>query len=89
MWIQGIGPECDSFDETVCHFFDDGDPILKNYKDYGITDIQYQSLQTFRDAFETFADKHHWPPEFIDTSEWEKIMEMAKEVLLAFNFSKK
>ena len=36
-WIRAEGPECDNFDETVCHFFDDGEPILKEYKAYGIT----------------------------------------------------
>ncbi len=38
VWIRGEGPECDDFDETVCHFFDDGSPIIDNYQAYGITD---------------------------------------------------
>lgn len=88
VWIQGKGPECDDFDETCCHFFDDGDPILENYKDFGITEAQYKVLRKFRDAFRTFSDENNWPPEFIDTPEWAKIMSLAKEVLKAFNYRK-
>lgn len=90
VWIRGEGPEVDDFDETVCHFFDDGDPILKNYKDYGITDAQYHLLITFRTAFETFIDspKPYLPEDFINTAEWRKIIEMAKEVLEAFNYTR-
>ncbi len=84
VWIQGEGPECDDFDETVCHFFDDGDPILDKYKEFGITDDQYHLLKKFRDNFESFSDDNHWPPEFIDSPEWEKIMKQAKEILTAF-----
>ena len=88
VWIRGEGPEVDNFDETVCHFFDDGDPILKNYKDYGITDSQYQLLKQFRGQFMDFSDKHHWPEGFIAIPEWEKITEMAKKVLKTFNYQK-
>jgi hypothetical protein len=88
VWIQGKGPECDDFDETCCHFFDDGDPMLENYKDFSITDNQYQILKRFRDRFRSFSDDNYWPPKFIDTPEWNEITEMAKTVLKAFNYSK-
>ena len=88
VWIRGEGPECDDFDETVCHFFDDGDPILKNYKDYGINDSQYHLLVKFRNEFEVFSDDYDWPQNFIETPEWGKIMEMAKKVLEAFHYQK-
>lgn len=88
IWVLGEGPECDDFDETICHFFEEGDDILENYKDFGITDKQYQLLIKFRDAFESFSDENNWPAEFIDTPEWDKIMEMAKNVLKAFGFHK-
>ena len=88
IWIRGEGPEVDDFDETVCHFFDDGDPILKKYKDYGISEAQHHLLTKFRAAFETFIDgpKPYLPEGFIDTAEWKKIIEMAKEVLEAFKY---
>ena len=89
VWIKGEGPECDDFDETVCNFFGDGDPILENYKDFGVTEAQYKFLKRFRDEFRTFADKNNYPEEFIDTPEWARVTEMAKEVLKAFNYSKK
>ena len=88
IWIRGEGPECDDFTETVCHFFDDGNPIIENYKDFGITDSQYILLIKFRDEFREFSRRHDFPQEFIDTPEWAKIMKMAKEVLEAFNYQK-
>ena len=57
VWILGKGPEVDDFTETVCHFFDDGDPILKSYKKYGITENQYQIMLKFRNEFEKFCDE--------------------------------
>ena len=92
VWIRGEGPEVDDFDETVCYFFDNGDHILENYQDYKITESQYNILKNFRDEFESFNDGDHrpyLPEEFIDTPEWEKIMNMAKEVLKAFDYQKK
>lgn len=93
VWIRGEGPECDDFDETVCYFFDLGEPILKKYKEYGITDSQYHLLLKFRNEFDAFcrgpALKYYLPQEFIDIPEWGKIMEMAKEVLKAFNYQRK
>ncbi len=88
VWIRGEGPECDDFDETCCHFFHEGGGILEKYKDFGITDGQYQLLYQFRDKFRAFSSINDWPAEFIDTPEWEKITEMAKEVLKAFNYQK-
>jgi hypothetical protein len=88
IWIRGEGPECDDFDETCCHFFDDGDPILENYKDFGITESQYQILKNFRKQFRTFSDENNWPHKFIETPEWATIMNLAKDVLKAFNYSK-
>ncbi len=88
IWIRGEGPECNDFDETCCHFFDDGDPILNNYKKFGLTEPQYLLLKKFRDKFRTFSDENNWPHKFIETLEWEGIVDMAKDVLKAFNYSK-
>jgi hypothetical protein len=89
VWIRGAGPEVDDFDETCCNFFGDGDPILENYKEFGLTEAQYLVLKKFRDNFRAFSDENYWFPEFIDTPEWAKIMDLAKDVLKAFNFQKK
>jgi len=84
-WIRGELPGTD-FDEAVCQYVDMGDPVLENYRDFGITDIQYHILRKFRDKFETFWNKWHWPPDFIDTPEWDEITKMAAEVLKVFDY---
>src|SRR5579871_2566870 len=86
IWIEGAGPECHSFDEAVNDFFGDGDPILENYQDYGLTKVQFELLQKFRDEFNIFQKRNHFPEEFIDSPEWAKIMDSAKEVLKVFNY---
>ncbi len=87
VWIEGRGPEVDDFDETCCNFFGDGNPLLENYKEFGISDSQYELLKKFRNELKVFSAEHDFPEEFIDTPEWAKIMEMAKEVLAAFQRS--
>ena len=89
VWIRRLGPEFDDFTETVCHFFDDGDPIINHYKDYEITDEQYRLLKKFRDDFRIFSDQYNEAFEFMDTPEWAEIIEKAKIVLRAFNYIKK
>jgi hypothetical protein len=86
VWIEGKGPECDDFDETANFIIGDGEVILKNHKDYNITDSQFVLLKRFCDEFELFSDNYDWPQEFIDTPEWTKITEMAQEVLDAFHW---
>ena len=88
VWIRGEGPEVDDFDETICNLFQDGDGVLAEYKDFGVTEIQYQLLKKFRTEIQVFSDENDWPPEFIESPEWEKIMNSAKEVLDAFNYQK-
>lgn len=89
VWIRAEGPECDDFTETCCNFFGDCDPLLKNYKDFGISDSQYQILRKFRNVFDDFSGKYHMAQEFIDTLEWDNITKMAREVLQVFHYSKK
>lgn len=89
IWIEGAGPECHDFDEAVNDFFGDGDPILENYQDYGLSQNQYRLLKRFRDEFRVFADKNDFPVLFINTPEWKIIVDMAKDVLKAFNYSKR
>jgi hypothetical protein len=84
-WIQGEPPGTD-FDETINNYFLEAEGILEHYKDFWITDSQYQILKKFRDKFEVFANDNHFPHKFIDTPKWNEITEMAKEVLKAFNY---
>ncbi len=84
IWVRREGPECQAFDDAVCDFFDIGDPILEEYKDFGLTENQYTLLKKYRDEVEKFSDENDFPEEFIDTPEWARIMDMGKDVLKAF-----
>ena len=86
VWIEGRGPECDDFVETVCDFFDLGEYIFDNYEGYNITEPQQKILNEFRKEFKAFSDEKDFPEKFIDTPEWTKITEMAKEILKVFNY---
>jgi hypothetical protein len=88
IWIKGEGPEVDDFDETVCHFFQEGDGIIEKYRDFGLTESQCLLLKKFRERFKAFSDENDLPEEFIDTPEWTDIMNLAKDVLKAFNYQK-
>ena len=86
VWIEGKGPECDDFDDTVCDFFGIGESIIEKHNIFEVTDNQHQLLTAFYNEFRVFSNDNYWPQEFIDTPEWTKITEMAKEVLKAFDW---
>jgi hypothetical protein len=85
-WILGAGPIYCDFGETINRFYDHEEIILKYYTAFEITDQQLALLKAFSTEFRAFSDEHDWPAEFIDTPEWTKITEMAKEVLKAFHW---
>jgi hypothetical protein len=89
VWLNAEGPECDDYTESICHFFDDGDPIISNYADYGIADKQLASLVRLRDELDDFNSNARFElgPDFIYSPKWAKIMNSAKDVLKAFNYS--
>ena len=64
----------------------------KGSKDYPLTDAQYRILMAFHQEFNAFCRgprfEYYLPELFIDTPEWTKITERAKEVLKAFNYKK-
>ena len=90
VWINGIGPECDDFDETSEYILGDARDILKEYPLFGITNQQYHLLKKFRDEYEAFCDLpdliYYIPERFIDTPEWTRLTELAKEVIKAFDY---
>lgn len=90
VWVRLEGPECDDFDETMTYFFDEIESILKNYKDFGISNEQYQLLVKFHDILDLFSDEMMYFPaeQIILDPRWQEIRELAKEVLQAFNFHK-
>jgi len=94
VWIKYEGPECEEIDDAVCDFFDDGDPILEKYEDFGITKKQYESLKALRKKLDSFLDEHEIfsqeepASNLIKLPEWKIIMNSAKAVLKAFNYKK-
>lgn len=91
IWVRSEGTEYDDIDDTICDFFDD-DYVLKNYKEFGITETQYELIMNLYRTLRDFADKYNVysfensTESLINLPEWEKIMEMAKEVLKAFDY---
>ncbi len=94
VWIKNEGPECEDIDDALCDFFDDGDPILEEHKDFGITKTQYKFLIALREKLDSFIDEYgvfaqEMPTEnLIKLPEWKQIMNLAKDVLKAFDFKK-
>ena len=88
VWIKGEGPECDDFDETICLYFDIGNPALEDYKELNISESQYGLLKKFHEELRKFSDENDEPKQFISTNAWKKITEKAAEILKAFNFNK-
>jgi hypothetical protein len=83
VWIRGEGPWVDDFDEAVNYFVDAAGDVIDRYQEFKLTEEQYQILKTFRDKFKVFADENDYPELFIDTPEWTKVVNRAKEVLHA------
>ncbi len=88
-WIKGEGPNATDFDETCIIFSNDADDIIDKYEEFGLTESQHEILKDFRDQFDAFSSNNYWPPEFIDTPEWDRIVEMANNVLKAFKDQEK
>ena len=89
VWIEGKGPECDDYDEFINYFLDESEAILKRYKEFGITEDQYNLLKKFEKEIRDFHDlpnKSYFPVVFLKSFEWKKIMEIAKEVLKTFHY---
>ncbi len=91
VWIEGKGPECNDYDEFYDYFFNEGNSIIENYKDFKITKEQHRLLENLRKkiyAFDHAPNRASLPKDFLISAEWKHIMESAKEVLKAFNYKK-
>ncbi len=93
IWIEGKGPQCDDYDETSMWILDDGKVVIKEHKQFEMTDQQYQALKKFWKEYKIFANgigfELYVPERFIDTPEWTKVTELAQEVVKAFNYTYK
>jgi hypothetical protein len=91
IWVKALGPECDDIDDTICDFFDE-DHVLKRYKEFGITEKQYELLIILRDNLRKFTDdfdiySYKKPTEqLIQIPEWNEIVKLSKKVVQSFNY---
>ena len=96
VWIRGEGPECSSFEEAMCNFFDDfdADGLLKHSPtESGLTELQYSKLKEFRNAIRSYSDQtrillrtkniriDHY---VLADPQWHQIRALAQDVLDAF-----
>lgn len=92
IWVKGLGPEVNSYADTICDFFDDLEAIEEYKSKLGISDKQYQLIIQLRDALEIFSDEVPGmadpEKEILPNPEWNKIQKLAKEVLEAFDYRK-
>ena len=86
VWVRGEGPEVDDFDDSINNFFEGCDGILVDHQNFGLTEKQFTTLRKFSQDLEAFSDDHYWTPEYINNSEWIKIMSSAQNVLFIFNY---
>ena len=84
VWIKGMGPECNDFDETVNFFFDLEVGLVEKYEEYEMTDQQRDIFKKFRDLFDEFSEDHDFGPHF-DVIKWDVIVGLATDVLKAFH----
>jgi len=90
VWLGASGTQFDSWEETMCQFFDDfqADRLLMQRKEaLGVTDRQYLMLLSFKEALEQFAQKYpaSVPNEkILKDPEWKRLTETASDVRDAF-----
>ena len=95
VWIRAEGPECDDMDETYNFFFDNGEPIIDEYKKYKLTEVQYKLVVELRDKLDKFQDDYIFSKpyrteeQFINLPEWQEIRDLAKKVCKSFNYERK
>ena len=86
IWVCTEDHENEIFDDEMYTLFDTGELITWNYTDFGIARAQQHLLMRLLDELDAFTDDNDCVEDFIDTPEWEKIMDKAKEVLTDFNY---
>ena len=84
VWIRGEGPEVDDFDEAVIRYSHAADMFFKEYKECDVSDMQFNLIMQFHTQFKKFWQDNDLPQMFIDTPQWTKITNLAKNVLKSF-----
>ena len=93
IWVKGVGPDCSSFEEAVCYFFDLLEPMEGEIESYDISVEQWSALKCLSESLDAFCGK---VPEIVNAKEevlpnpeWHKIQKEAKEVYRLFQEGKK
>ena len=90
-WITKKQPNSNPFQEAVSDFFTKFrlDEIIKNYRDYELTDDQVYKLKAFcknLDAYQKKNQNEQDIQKILKDSEWHHIQELAKELVTLFNY---
>ena len=90
-WIEGSIPNnVDSWEETMCQFFDDAsiDDLLENIDPkFGWSDKQIAELWKLRNILNEYCEstpKYMNPRDVLSDPRWHKVVECAKDTLKAF-----
>ncbi len=92
VWIEGKGPEVDSFDDTICDYNDFVTEVLSEAGLYGLTEAQEGALRSLSTVFKDFYKNGlgncymYQPQHFINSIEWRKVSEQATRVLKVFGY---
>lgn len=91
LWVKHIGTERDTFDKFINRFYYGCDDILEDWACFGLTVKQRNLLRDLSreiDSFYPCFPSKFSASVFLHTPEWKKIVQMAQEVLRAFNYPK-
>lgn len=83
IWVKGLGPESDSFDETINDFFYFTEKINKDYKKYELEEDEYDLVKKMEEQIIFFCSSQPVvgnDAEIIKDPHWHKIQDLAKEV---------
>lgn len=91
VWLKGLGPEYSDFDDAICDFFDNGEDIMINYKNYNISDNQFKKINILKNIIKKYCDKipvRAHTKDILSDPDWFEIRKMAKDVLKVFDYKK-
>ena len=75
-------PKEDDLDKTISRLIETSVSIMENYKNFEITNDQYNLIKNFHAQLKVFFIENSF---LRDAHEWEEIRKTAKEILKAFN----
>lgn len=90
VWADGRGPECSSWEEHLCMFFDDTDieNFIENYAtDFGLNEAQREALAGFYSILDSYSNKCGSDIDvrkLLADPEWHQIQAMARDVFQLF-----